>query len=152
MEISGARSIVETMTNQVNARDTAAAIKAAGYEGCWVLALGTTDSANVAVGGAPGRAGRIDRMLQVIGDDPIMWVTVKTLVGDGDPWSNTNMQEWNRELAAAATRSPNLRVYDWAAVVPDAWFQRDGIHYTSAGYAERARLLADALAATWPAA
>jgi lysophospholipase L1-like esterase len=33
--------------------------------------------------------------------------------------------------------------------VKDEWFDPDGIHYTPAGYAERGRLIADALAATF---
>jgi len=57
---------------------------------------------------------------------------------------------WNEALAEAATRYPNLEVYDWAAIVQDGWFQDDGIHYTSAGNAERARLIADALLAAYP--
>lgn len=150
MEISGARSIVETVGDQLNAEDAAAAMKAAGYEGCWVLAMGTTDSANVAVGSPTGRADRIDRMLAVIGDDPILWVTVKTLEPEG-AWSGANMQRWNETLLAAQARYPNIRIYDWAAVVQDPWFQDDGIHYTSAGNVERARLIADALVTAYPA-
>ncbi len=151
LEISGARSTLETLEGQVNAHDVAVGIKAAGYEGCWVLALGTTDTANVAVAGSgPSRADRIDRMMAVIGDDPTLWVDVKTLVGSG-PWSNANMQLWNAALAEATLRYPNLRVYDWATVVPDGWFSDDGIHYTSEGYIQRARLIADALAALFPA-
>ena len=73
-----------------------------------------------------------------------MWVTVKTLDVDG-AWSNTNMQTWNQTLAEAQARYPNIKIYDWAAVVQDDWFQTDNIHYTSAGYTERARLIADAL-------
>jgi hypothetical protein len=148
-EISGARSIVERLTGQLNADEVAQQLRASGYEGCWVLALGTTDAANIAVGSRVSAVQRIDRMMAVIGDDPVLWVGVKTLVDDG-AWSNPHMQAWNLELAAAATRYPNLRIYDWASVVPDEWFQRDGIHYTSTGYAERARLIAEALAAAHP--
>ena len=36
-------------------------------------------------------------------------------------------------------------------MVRDGWFIADGIHYTSAGYAARARLIADALAKAFPA-
>ena len=61
------------------------------------------------------------------------------------------MQAWNAELAAATARYPNLHVYDWASVVQDEWFRHDRIHYTSSGYAERARLIAAALAETYPA-
>jgi hypothetical protein len=149
MEISGARSIVETVGEQLNAADAAAAVKATGYEGCWVLAMGTTDTANVAVGSPVDRPARIDRMLAVIGDDPILWVTVKTLETEGD-WSEANMQLWNETLREAQARYPNIRLFDWAAVVQDAWFQDDGIHYTSAGNVERARLIADALVAAYP--
>ena len=150
MEISGARSIVETVGDQLNAKEAAEAIKATGYEGCWVLAMGTTDTANVAVGSPTSLTERIDRMLSVIGDDPIMWVTAKTLDVDG-AWSNTNMQAWNQTLAEAQTRYPNIKIYDWAAVAQDDWFQTDNIHYTSAGYTERARLIADALVTAYPA-
>ncbi|MEO7398154.1 MAG: hypothetical protein ABIW84_06280 [Ilumatobacteraceae bacterium] len=150
MEISGARSIVETLSGQVNARDTAAAIKATGYEGCWVLALGTTDTANIAAGSGPGRRERIDRMMAVIGDDPVLWVNVRTAVGGDDFWSNANMQLWNQALTAAAPSFPNLHVYDWSAVMNPTWFSGDRIHYTSDGYAQRGRLIADALAAELP--
>lgn len=150
MEISGARSIVETLPGQVNARDTAARIKAGGYEGCWVLALGTTDTANIAAGAGPGRRERIDRMMAVAGDDPVLWVNVRTAVGGTDPWSNTNMQLWNQALLAAAAAYPNLRVYDWSAVMNPVWLSSDRIHYTSEGYAQRGRLIADALATEFP--
>jgi hypothetical protein len=150
LEISGARSIVETLPGQVNARDTAAALKQSGFDGCWVLALGTTDTANVAVGSNITRAERIDRMMQVIGDDPVLWVDVKTLVTSG-AWSNPEMEKWNQELAQAQARYPNIKVYHWTEVVQDGWFSSDRIHYTSEGYTQRARLIADALAASYPA-
>ena len=53
------------MPNQINAYDTARNLKAAGFKGCWVFALGTTDTANVAVGSRTTRAARIDRMMSV---------------------------------------------------------------------------------------
>jgi lysophospholipase L1-like esterase len=45
-----------------------------------------------------------------------------------------------------------MRVYDWAAAVKDSWYITDGIHDTSAGYAARAHLIAQALARAFPAA
>ena len=150
MEISGARSIVETLSGQINARDVAAGLKAGGYQGCWVLALGTTDTANIAAGSGPGRRERIDRMMAVIGDDLVLWVNVRTAVGGDDPWSNTNMQLWNQALVAAAPAYPNLHIYDWASAMNPAWLSSDRIHYTSEGYAQRARLIADALAGEFP--
>ena len=54
-------------------------------------------------------------------------------------------------LIQACARYRNMRVYDWAAVVQDSWFISDGIHYTSYGYAQRARHIAEALARAFPA-
>ena len=150
-EISGARSTEERLKGQQNAVEVAQRLRASGYQGCWVIALGNTDAANIAVGSRLSAAARIDRMFAVIGDvDPVLWVTPKTLRTSG-PYANSNMVAWNAELVAATARHPNLRVFDWASVVEDDWYQRDRIHYTSFGYAERARLIADALAAAFPA-
>ncbi len=57
---------------------------------------------------------------------------------------------WNSALMRACARYPNMRVYDWAAAAKKSWFITDGIHYTSAGYAARAYLIARALAAAFP--
>ena len=84
------------------------------------------------------------------GDDPVLWVDVKTLVSNG-AWSDAEMQAWNQTLRDAQAKYPNLKIYDWASIVQDPWFSSDRIHYTSAGNAERARLIADALAAAYPA-
>jgi hypothetical protein len=150
LEISGARSIVETLANQVNAYDTAKAIHDAGYHGCWVFALGVTDTANVAVGSNTSRDERIRRMMSTVGGDPVMWLTARTLVTSG-AWSEAKMQLWNDALHAALARSPNLKLLDWASVAQADWFAKDHIHYTSNGYAHRARIIADGLASTYPA-
>lgn len=150
-EIMGARSIIERYAGQENADDVATREKAAGFEGCWVMALGTTDAANMHAGGVLTADGRIDRMMAIVGDDPVLWVNAKTLDAERADWANAQMAAWNAALVAAQARHPNLRIYDWASVVADAWFQDDGIHYTSAGNVERARLIADALLATYPA-
>jgi hypothetical protein len=149
-EISGGRSIVERLQGQENAEEVAQRQRAAGFAGCWVLALGTTDAANMAAGAPLPADQRIDRMMAVIGDDPVLWVDTKTLVADG-AWSAPEMLAWNEALTEAAARHPNISVYDWAGVVQDDWFQDDGIHYTSAGYAQRAQLIAQALATAYPA-
>jgi lysophospholipase L1-like esterase len=47
---------------------------------------------------------------------------------------------------------PNMRIYDWPAVAKPSWFISDGIHYTSTGYEHRAKAIANALAAAFPAA
>ena len=150
-EISGARSIIERYRGEPNAEQVAAQEKASGFEGCWVLALGTTDAANMHAGGVQTAGERIDTMFDVVGDDPVLWVNTKTLNPTDGDWTNDQMVAWNEALVAAQARHPNLRIYDWASVVADAWFQDDGIHYTSAGNVERARLIADALLAAYPA-
>jgi peptidoglycan/LPS O-acetylase OafA/YrhL len=148
-EISGARSIVETYEGYPNAYTVAQQLIKQGYHGCWVLALGTNDTADVAVGSSVGLATRIKEMMSLIGDQPVMWVNVKSLVADG-PYSENNMLLWNEALLRACASYPDMRVYDWAAAVKDSWFISDGIHYTSAGYAARAYLIARALAAAFP--
>jgi peptidoglycan/LPS O-acetylase OafA/YrhL len=150
-EISGARSIVETIDeNQANGYQLARQFKANGFDGCWVIGLGTNDTADVYVGSTVGLDARIRRMMRVIGDDPVMWVTVKSLLADG-PYSEQNMQLWNRAIVDTCSKYPNMRVFDWASLAEDSWFISDGTHYTAEGYRHRARLTADALAKGFPA-
>jgi peptidoglycan/LPS O-acetylase OafA/YrhL len=150
-EISGARSIEERFEGEPNAQEVAEAWKLESYKGCWVLALGTNEAANVFVGSAVGEMERIEIMMKTIGDEPVLWVNVRSLVEAGDPYAAKNMKKWDEELLVACRRYPNMRVYDWAADVKDAWFIDDGIHFTSPGYAARSELIAHALAHAFPA-
>lgn len=150
LEIDPARSIIETHHGSPNARDRAQSWKDQGYDGCWVIAMGTTDAANYGAGSNWDATERINRMMAVAGDDPVLWVNVKTQLSSG-AWSDANMQLWNQALADAAKRYPNMRIYDWRSVVQDSWFQGDGIHYSTAGSAARARGIADSLAEGFPA-
>ena len=114
-----------------------------------MLALGTNEAANVAVGSKFTYDDRIDSMMSTIGDEPVLWVNVKSLVTSG-PYAETNMRSWDEALLDACDRYPYMRIYDWAADVKDAWFIPDGIHFTSPGYAARSRLIADALLEAFP--
>jgi len=69
----------------------------------------------------------------------------------GNPGVVADPISWNAALVAACAKYPNMRIYNWAAAVRSSWFISDGIHYTSAGYAARAELIADALARAFPA-
>ncbi|HUB72755.1 MAG TPA: acyltransferase family protein [Solirubrobacteraceae bacterium] len=149
-EISGARSIVERYEDQPNAYEVAQRWKRAGYHGCWVLALGTNDTADVYVGSSVGRLTRIERMMSLIGGEPVMWVNVKSLLPSG-PYAEQNMRLWDQALMQACARYPDMRVFDWAALAKDRWFIGDGIHYNTPGYAARSRLIAQALAHAFPA-
>jgi len=151
LDISGARSIEERYEGEPNAAEVAEAWKREGFRGCWVIAMGTNEAANVAAGSNVGERERIDKMMAIIGDEPAMWVNVRSLVPAGDPYSKENMEKWDEELVAACAVYPNMRVYDWASDVKDAWFIEDGIHFTSPGYAARAQLIAQALAHAFPA-
>jgi GDSL-like Lipase/Acylhydrolase family len=132
--VEGATSVVGTLPGTVNAYDAARRMVRRGYQGCWVIALGTNDTADVVVGSAVSRLARIERVMAVAHGQPVMWVDVKSLRASG-PYAETYMRQWNAALAAACARYPNMRVFDWASVVKDRWFISDGIHYTSAGYA-----------------
>jgi peptidoglycan/LPS O-acetylase OafA/YrhL len=150
MEVQGATSIEERFEGNPNAQEVAAAWKAEGFKGCWVLALGTNEAANVAAGSTVTERERIEKMMTIIGDEPVLWVNVRSLVEAGDPYSKENMEKWDEELVAACASYPNMRVYDWASDVKDDWFIEDGIHFTSPGYAARAQLIALALAHAFP--
>ncbi|HEV2790810.1 MAG TPA: acyltransferase family protein [Solirubrobacterales bacterium] len=150
MEVTGATSIEEQFEGNPNAQEVAEAWKNEGFEGCWVLALGTNEAANVAAGSAVGERERIDKMMAIVDDEPVLWVNVRSLVEAGDPYSKGNMEKWDEELVTACASYPNMRVYDWASDVKDAWFIPDGIHFTSPGYAARAQLIAQALAHAFP--
>lgn len=149
-DVKGARSIVERWQNEPNAQDAVKAKVADGYDGCWVIAMGTNEVANQAVGGSHPLAERIDLIMSEVKGAPVLWPTVKTKKTKG-PWQDKGMTEMSDELKAACARYPNLRIYDWRSEVKDKWFQDDGIHFTSKGYKERGHRLADALANAFPA-
>ena len=97
IDASGGRSMVEEMPGQINGYDTARTMVSEGFRGCWVIALGTNDTANVSVGSNVGRMARIEELMSVAHGAPVMWVNVKTLDPSG-PWSEANMRLWNDTL------------------------------------------------------
>jgi peptidoglycan/LPS O-acetylase OafA/YrhL/lysophospholipase L1-like esterase len=148
-DISGARSVVEVLPGQVNGYNAAQAIYRGGFRGCWVIALGTNDTADVAVGSNVGLMTRIQRMMAAAHGEPVMWVNLRSLLAGG-PYSEANMVTWDNTLLRACAKYPNMRVFNWAALAKTKWYISDGIHFTSAGYAARARLIAQALARAFP--
>ena len=147
--IVGARSIVETLPGTTNGYQAAKSIVGDGFQGCWVIALGTDDTADVAAGSEVGLMTRVRRMMSVAHGEPVMWVNVKSLLDSG-PYAESNMLRWNRTLLQACASYPNMRVFNWAALAKTKWFISDGIHYTSKGYAARSRDIAQALARAFP--
>ena len=150
LENSGGRSVVEHLDRQEGGETVARRIRRSGFHGCWVIALGTNDAANVAHGSGYGYTERIDRMMAIIGDDPVLWVDAKTLRKNGD-YAGANMRMFDQALTKAHARYPALAVYEWSDVVADDWFQGDGIHLTTTGAAYRAALIPAALAEAFPA-
>jgi hypothetical protein len=150
IDASGGRSIVEEMPGQLNGYRVASSWYQAGFRGCWVFALGTNDTANVAAGSNVGLLARIQEMMAAAHGEPVMWVNTQTDLTSG-PWSEANMQLWNQALLLAARQYPNMRIFNWAGLVQPGWHLNDGIHYTSAGYAIRAAAIASALARAFPA-
>ena len=120
------------MPGQVNGYRVASGWDRQGFRGCWVFALGTNDTANVSVGSNVGLMARIREMMSAAHGEPVMWVNTQTDLSSG-PWSEANMQRWNSALVAACRAYPNMRIFNWAALVQPAWHLDDGIHYTSAG-------------------
>jgi hypothetical protein len=55
------RSIVETLPGQQNGYQVATDWYSAGYRGCWVIALGTNDAADVAAGSNVGMQPELPR-------------------------------------------------------------------------------------------
>jgi hypothetical protein len=150
IDASGGRSIVEQLPGQQNGYQVATAWYNAGYRGCWVIALGTNDAANVAAGSEVSMQARIAEMMAAVHGEPVMWVNTQTDL-TGGPWSEVNMLQWNSALVQASGHYPNMRIFNWAAMVQPGWHLADGIHYTSAGYAIRAAAIAHALALAFPA-
>jgi peptidoglycan/LPS O-acetylase OafA/YrhL/lysophospholipase L1-like esterase len=148
-DISGARSVVETLPGQINGYDAARALVRKGFRGCWVIALGTNDTADVAIGSNVGRMARVQRMMAAAHGEPVMWVDVVSLLSHG-PYAEPEMRLWDLTLQRACAKYPNMRIFDWASVAKPGWFISDGIHYTSAGYAHRAQAIANALAEAFP--
>jgi peptidoglycan/LPS O-acetylase OafA/YrhL len=147
-EISGARSIVETYHGAANAATVARNHISGGFDGCWVLALGTNDVANATLSSV-GQAARIRTMMKILGDRPVMWVAAITLLRSG-PYAEAGMQHWNRTLLSVCEGHPNMRVYDWPARAKRKWFVSDGTHYYSPGYVARNRGIARGLVQAFP--
>ena len=150
MQVSGARSIHEIFNGIPNAAMVARRDVAAGFRGCWILALGTNEAADVAAGSTFGLRARITAMMSIIGHQPVMWINAITLPGTPEFYGEAGMQRWDKDLLAACSKYPTMRVFDWAAHAKPSWFIPDHIHYTPQGYIERTRAIAHALVKAFP--
>ena len=151
LQISSARSIVETYEGQPNAYEVAQDLLSQGYRGCWVLAVGLNDAADVEAGSNVGMPERIQRIMSLIGNEPVMWVSVLTLLSSGY-YAESGMMQWDQDLLQACSQYPEMRIFDWPSIAQaqPSWFFPDGIHYGSSGSLARATDIADALASAFP--
>ena len=101
------------------------------------------------MGSNVGLMTRIERMMKAAHGEPVMWVNLRSLLASG-PYAEANMVTWDNTLLKACAKYPNMRVFNWAALAKAKWYISDGIHFTSAGYAVRARQIALALARAFP--
>jgi hypothetical protein len=146
----GGRAVLQKLPDDPRTgKQAALELRASGFAGCWVVALGTNDTANVAAGASYTRATSIDEMMMAI--DPeraaaVLWVNTFTTRTTGF-YANDHMVLYNQALDEARARWPNLRILDWAAVAAGGGAPYvDGIHHTAAGYAVRNQTIAEALA------
>jgi GDSL-like lipase/acylhydrolase family protein len=72
----------------------------------------------------------------------VVWPTIAR-----PPFAGTTYAGFNRALAGAAQRNPNLVLVDWARLVKrhPVWLREDGVHVGAAGYRARAAAIATAV-------
>ena len=149
----GGRAILEKLPQDPQTgKQAASAIAATGFSGCWLVALGTNDTANVAAGAHHSRGKAIDEMMKAIDSGAkarVLWVNTHSTKTSGY-WSNTNMIAWNEALVEAQARWANLRIFDWASIAKTGVAPyADGLHHTPAGYEVRNKAIAGRLRAVF---
>ena len=151
-DVTGARSTVESLEGDPSIRDSVQRLLDQGYgaDACWIIGAGVNDAANHAVGGSGEEDWRVDQIMELLGDAPVLWPTAATNLNSG-PYDNANMAPFNKALLAARDRYPNLIVYDWASDVRPEWFlPGDDVHYQTEGNEKRAEYFAKALTLAFP--
>ena len=151
-DVTGARSTVESLEGDPSIRDSVQRLLDQGYgeDACWIIGAGVNDAANRAVGGSGEEDWRVDQIMELLGDAPVLWPTAATNLNSGS-YDNANMAPFNEALLAARDRYPNLVVYDWASDVRPEWFlPGDDVHYQTEGNEKRAEYFAKALTLAFP--
>ena len=152
-DVTGARSTVESLEGDPSIRDSVQRLLDQGYgeDACWIIGAGVNDAANRAVGGSGEEDWRVDQIMELLGDAPVLWPTAATN-RDSGAYDNANMAPFNEALLAARDRYPNLVVYDWASDVHQEWFlPGDNVHYQTEGNEKRAEYFSKALTLAFPA-
>lgn len=142
------RSVTGPGSSSLTGLQSVAKIREDGLSHCWVIALGTNDTASVR--SEEQRRSRITQMMKAIGDEPVMWVNVWMDHSPNAETHSTYTKEralaWNATLESMQSQYANMSIYDWAPVVRanPSWLTGDKIHYNTNGGKQRARLIAAA--------
>lgn len=113
---------------------------------CWVVALGTNDSASTS---AKNWNARYESLMSVIGKDPVIWVNVWYDSPTRPNYNKGIAQWWNTFLISKMGK--NVYVYDWATTAKSNqnWFISDGLHNTSTGARQRSFMISHYAAAVF---
>jgi len=152
IDAKGGRGIASFMYDDITGLEAVKRIKATGFNGCWVMALGTNDTANADEFGAPRaaqrawRLGLIRSMMDELDGAPVVWVNTH-LVSATASYSAADAVAWNQALLDVAPEYPNMKVFDFNAAASGhpEWTLPDEIHDTPLGSAHRADLVARAV-------
>jgi hypothetical protein len=109
---------------------------------CWVVALGTNDSAT----NDPYEwQDRLDALLEAVDGDTVVMVNVWYHSNTRPEYSEEDADEWNAMLTGYVARYPNFNVFDWATLAENhpEWFLYDGIHYGTLGATARVKLVSE---------
>lgn len=144
----GGRAVLQKLASDPRTgREAARALTARGPFDLYVVALGTNDTANVAVGASYTRDQAIDALMGALpAGARVIWVQTVSKVSSG-PYQSANMKAWNVALERAKARWPSLSVMAWNA---DGAAFSDGLHHTNAGYTVRNRAIAKSARAELP--
>lgn len=93
---------------------------------------------------------RIRELLTVIGNIPVVWLTV---LRTDEPYYPKRSAMFNRILQRIAPEYPNLGIVDWATMLAahPKWFDYDKLHLRPNGYKERATVYVQAAQSLWVA-
>ncbi len=109
---------------------------------CVVMALGVNDSGNIGPGASVGAEERIDAVMEVAGDDRVVFWPDVIIGSAADARFKSGADLFNQEIDNSDY--DNLHRIDLLSHVKDEWL-RDGIHYTPEGYANLKELLVQAV-------
>ena len=109
---------------------------------CWVVALGTNDSAT----NPPEEwQERLDALIDAVAGDPVVMVNVAFDSQTRPDYDKQDALDWNAMLIEYMNEYDNFEVFDWATLAwahPE-WFTYDGIHYGNLGATARVRWIAE---------